>query len=345
MSRSRIQRLFFVPVLMALLACSSGDGAGGDGGRDARAANDDPATDARAGDVSAGDAADAGAPATPCDELPGGAPPLEVYRLEDPDSSLRVILAREAVDQGVGHSTIFALRRLAVRREGACVLIDLATLMDYENSHHNWRDKAWGETGSVHYEVAIDYVLQDLSSFWRLTLTATEIGTGQVVLEPVELTPTGGPLACWSCWSHLPVWINEIMANNQTGWQDEQGEAARWIELWNPSASDVDLTGYALSDDPADPDKWPLPAGTILARHAYLMIAADGQTDQGPLHTNFALSPAGGQLLLSGPDGRSSGERPFGPQSPDVSLIVDFTTRAYVPAATPTPGADNPNLP
>ena len=96
--------------------------------------------------------------------------------------------------------------------------------------------------------------------------------------EFYELTLSGG------------VVINEIMASNNITASDEYGEFDDWIELYNNSASAVDLSGYFLSDDPLDLLKWSIPNGTTISGNDYLIIWADNDLGQIPLHANFKLT-------------------------------------------------------
>jgi hypothetical protein len=103
-------------------------------------------------------------------------------------------------------------------------------------------------------------------------------------------------------WVENPsVVINEIMASNATTASDEAGEFADWIELYNLSGADVDLTDFALSDNPTNLRKWVFPAGTIIPANGYLIIWADEDGNQGPLHASFKLSASGETLSLVDP--------------------------------------------
>ena len=50
------------------------------------------------------------------------------------------------------------------------------------------------------------------------------------------------------------------MAQNDGGLLDEGGDASDWIELRNTSNATVDVTGWGLSDNSAQPMKWIFPA-------------------------------------------------------------------------------------
>ena len=112
--------------------------------------------------------------------------------------------------------------------------------------------------------------------------------------------------------------INELMASNGGQTLNEAGEAADWIELYNPGEFTVSTAGLYLSDDLNDPMKWPLPAITV-ASHAHLMIWADERSELGDHHANFKLD-AGGEALTLAYDADAVLDRvTFGPQYPIYS--------------------------
>lgn len=96
----------------------------------------------------------------------------------------------------------------------------------------------------------------------------------------------------------VPVAINEIMASNTATVVDEAGQYEDWIELYNNSTLQIDLSGFFLTDNPAILDKWEIPLGTVLPSHGYLVVWADEDGGDGPLHCNFKLSATGEQVYL-----------------------------------------------
>src|SRR5262245_9067708 len=89
----------------------------------------------------------------------------------------------------------------------------------------------------------------------------------------------------------MAVVINEFMATNTNGLVDQDNAHSDWIELYNNGNSAVDVTGWHLTDDEADLDKWTLPA-TNLSAGGYLVIFASGkdrEVSEQELHTNFSL--------------------------------------------------------
>lgn len=97
--------------------------------------------------------------------------------------------------------------------------------------------------------------------------------------------------------------INELLPVNTSIMPDQNGEYDDWIELFNLSASEKDISGYFLSDNEDHFSKWQFPSGTTIPGKGYLIIWADGDSAQVGLHSNFKLSSLGEEVLLSAPDG------------------------------------------
>jgi Lamin Tail Domain len=92
--------------------------------------------------------------------------------------------------------------------------------------------------------------------------------------------------------------INEYMASNSLTVADENGSFGDWVELYNNSNFSVNLNGYYLSNSIKNPEKWKFPSVAIAAQ-SYLTIWCDGDSLEGPLHTNFNLSAENDDLVLS----------------------------------------------
>ncbi|NEN23941.1 hypothetical protein G3O08_10565 [Cryomorpha ignava] len=91
--------------------------------------------------------------------------------------------------------------------------------------------------------------------------------------------------------------INELMPSNQTTIADEAGGYADWIELYNAAPNAINLSRYYLSDNKSAPLKWNIPDVTMNPG-SFLLLWADGNTEEGALHTNFNLSAAGEKVYL-----------------------------------------------
>jgi hypothetical protein len=97
--------------------------------------------------------------------------------------------------------------------------------------------------------------------------------------------------------------INELLPVNTTIMPDQNGEYDDWIELYNLSGSEKNISGYFLSDNKDHFSKWEFPSGTTIPGNGYLIIWADDDSAQVGLHANFKLSSLGEEVLLSAPDG------------------------------------------
>jgi hypothetical protein len=150
----------------------------------------------------------------------------------------------------------------------------------------------------------------------------------------------------------LPVVINEWMADNAgpAGFPDLlDGGFADWFELYNPNDSAVDLSGYSLTDTLAEPAKWRIPPGTIIAPRGFLLVWADDETEQNgqggssDLHASFQLSRSGESLGLFSPEGTLQYSITFGPQQENASegLFPDGQTNSSIRMPNWTPRASN----
>lgn len=101
----------------------------------------------------------------------------------------------------------------------------------------------------------------------------------------------------------VTVAVTEAAADNLAVLPDGSGSFPDWIELYNSGSSDCALSGWFLSDDAAEPDKWRFPAGTVIPAGGYLVVFASGAAggDTG-LHADFSLS-AGETVYLNTPSG------------------------------------------
>ncbi|TMQ01901.1 MAG: hypothetical protein E6L09_01335 [Verrucomicrobia bacterium] len=144
----------------------------------------------------------------------------------------------------------------------------------------------------------------------------------------------------------LGVLISEFMADNKTTIHDEDGDSSDWIEIFNSGTSNINLGGWALTDNPQNLMKWRFP-NLALAANSYALVFASGKDRTnvtGRLHTNFKLSPAGDFLALVDPATNvvSAFSPVYPPQQTDVSYGRDRISPDAVGYFTlPTPGAPN----
>lgn len=144
--------------------------------------------------------------------------------------------------------------------------------------------------------------------------------------------------------------IAEFQTQNAGTLLDEDGDSSDWVELWNPTAATVVVTGWYLTDDPDDLTKWEFPA-TTLGVDNYLVVFASGKdraVTGAELHTDFALNKSGGYLALTRLDGMGGIEivhdfNPFGaqPEGASFGLVGGASPAPSGYFTEPTPGAAN----
>lgn len=113
----------------------------------------------------------------------------------------------------------------------------------------------------------------------------------------------------WSCDNgddpvdtNKSIVINEILPKNSQNGTDQDGEYDDWIELYNLSAEQLDISGFYLTDSKKNPTKWKFPQGTTIAANGYLIVWADeDSTHVSGLHTNYKLSADGENVVLLSP--------------------------------------------
>lgn len=137
------------------------------------------------------------------------------------------------------------------------------------------------------------------------------------------------------------ILINEIMASNSQTLEDpETGDFSDWFELYNSENTSVDISGWFVTDNFNAPEKWQIPAGTVMSAGDYFVFMADG-LDSG-LHTNFKLSADGEEIALYTSAGVLADSISFSRQTSDISygLFPDGgSARVYFDL--PTPGSPN----
>ena len=142
----------------------------------------------------------------------------------------------------------------------------------------------------------------------------------------------------------LPVRLSEIVADTKYSLKDGYGDASDWVELRNGGNTPVDLAGWGLSDDAAQPMKWTFPA-TILAPHSILIVFASGSgtpvDPAGNLHASFRLAKEGGAVLLTASDGLTVVDRLASYPALDTDLAYGRDLEGKWTFMEPTPGAIN----
>jgi len=93
--------------------------------------------------------------------------------------------------------------------------------------------------------------------------------------------------------------ISEFMASNSSSILDSDNESSDWIELWNPTNSEISLNNYYLTDDAGRLNKWAIPNISI-GPNKFLVIFASDKDRNDPseeLHADFQLSSSEGSYV------------------------------------------------
>tara|TARA_R110000868_G_scaffold304437_7_gene565052 strand:+ start:25146 stop:29834 length:4689 start_codon:yes stop_codon:yes gene_type:complete len=135
------------------------------------------------------------------------------------------------------------------------------------------------------------------------------------------------------------IYINEILTSNVGTNADmvDFGDFSDWVELYNNENVPVDISGFYITDDLANPIKWQIPSGTIIPSKGFYLLWADdfddipGQeyirswwprnipyTTQWS-HTNFKLAKEGEEVGLFSASGLLIDSIVYGSQIEDVS--------------------------
>ena len=100
------------------------------------------------------------------------------------------------------------------------------------------------------------------------------------------------------------VVLNEIMSSNATILQDEDGDYSDWIELYNSGDEPVNVGGFSISDNLAEPTKWAFPEVWIDGQSTIVIYASGKDRTSGShLHTNFKIDSDGEIIIFSDADG------------------------------------------
>ncbi|MGC6427043.1 MAG: lamin tail domain-containing protein [Akkermansiaceae bacterium] len=137
----------------------------------------------------------------------------------------------------------------------------------------------------------------------------------------------------------LPPQMSEFVADN-TNFDDGDGNSPDWIEIHNRNLSTIDLSGYFLTDESSNLQKWAFPSGTSLAGGEYRVIFASGTNtpdSAGHLHTNFSLKSGGEYLALVAPNGTIIQQ--FAPTFPAQKANTSYSSSGFL--SQPTPGVEN----
>lgn len=89
--------------------------------------------------------------------------------------------------------------------------------------------------------------------------------------------------------------ISELMSNNGGVYMNASNEICDYLELYNGTSRDINLSGYGLSDR-TDQVKWTFP-DVVLPSHGYIVVSLTGEMEDG-LTAPFRLSSKGDEEII-----------------------------------------------
>ena len=129
----------------------------------------------------------------------------------------------------------------------------------------------------------------------------TDISQGRVVNNIYDnnffTTPTPGAPNPGLISTNSGVVLNEILAANSSI-TELNGSTPDWIELYNLSVTNVDLSDYSLTDTAVTPRKYVFAPGTIIPGNGYLRLYCDGSLTNSATNTGFNIKAEGGSVYL-----------------------------------------------
>lgn len=179
----------------------------------------------------------------------------------------------------------------------------------------------------------ISYGILNNKLMWMSQPTpgAENSGAGSESFETLEYTT-------------VSVRINEYMTDNKSIIYDCEGDYNDWIELFNTSDEAIDLSGYKMTDNTENIDKWEFPEGTVIEAGEYLLIFCSGKDkvdSAGYLHTSFKLGGDDTTVLIYSPQDQLCAETElvFIPDNSSYGYVTETDVQAYF--SKPTPGKAN----
>lgn len=138
----------------------------------------------------------------------------------------------------------------------------------------------------------------------------------------------------------LPLYINELMADNESTLADEAGEYDDWAEMLYLGDAPLYLGDLYMSDKPDNPTKWQM-GDQWINPGEYKIVWLDNDEEQGASHANFKLSSGGEYLGIYNSESNAYAvidSVSFGEQVADLSLarIPDATGDWLIGEPTPS---------
>lgn len=207
-----------------------------------------------------------------------------------------------------------------------------------------------GEGPVTHDTISGRYILAPaLEGPFVIPRELLEIGTNILAVEVHQVNPFSHDVAFGLFLQGLNfgtspaehIRLNEILADNRS-YPVASGHTFSWVELYNPSSIEVDVSGMALTDDPATPRKWVLPEHAAIPAEGYMVVSCPSSPAAGT-RAKPAWASGGAVYLFARPEngGTLIDAVAFGFQTPDFSLVRGPAEQSGWRLGIPTPGELN----
>ncbi len=137
--------------------------------------------------------------------------------------------------------------------------------------------------------------------------------------------------------------INEIQNLNQNTIADEAGDYDPWIEIYNLSAVELDMSDFVLH---LGQESWLLPEEAIVDEWGFLLIWLDGEPGEGLFHSSIVLTPDQGTIWLEGNHSQTADSISFPALQPDHVWARNIDGAGiWLDNIFPTPNTTNTPIP
>lgn len=136
--------------------------------------------------------------------------------------------------------------------------------------------------------------------------------------------------------------ISELSTNNKQLLSNENGAYESWVEIVNYGDKPIDINGLYISDDFNKPSKWQIDNRgnaelTTIDPQSYLLLWADGNSNNSPLHLGFILNEDSRELIISNDSLSVIDKVSFDAIPEDKSFGLQAKMGVYNYFDTPTP--------
>jgi hypothetical protein len=133
--------------------------------------------------------------------------------------------------------------------------------------------------------------------------------------------------------------LTELVASNDEGLQDYDGDSSDWVEIYNSGTTSVDLPWLYLTDNGSNMTKWRFPAGSgSIAPGGYRIVFTSGKNTikpNGEVHSSFSLSADGEYLGIVAANGTTVIDQ-FSPEFPEQYEDISYGVAMVPTGATTT---------